>query len=1745
MLGKKEIKFFVCFIILLLILPVNVSAFVRIKPQLALISVSTDGYFSGAFTNAAGGPIRVTGVGGKIVGASSQCVGAPQYPREPIEVGENFMVELSGCAQGLSAHIGDPYSFSVRMDYEVELNEEKVVRVDGGTLRGPYEGESGKPVVTRPDEIVSYPTEEKVGKKALNLWFLLNPDLVIPLFLTIIIVFSLLVKHKKINFQTYKKKILTAIAFLILIFLLYSYYILNIEDFTSKQQTLLFSQKQFTQDSVVSFRVIALDSSTQNPLKDVKVSVKLKPIEGGLRASKEVYSGFTGPSGSAEVRFNLSEEWGEGEYEVSVTVGDDTLKEKIRVIRNSKILLTTDKPIYQPNQLIHIRALVLKPFNLKPYANRTIVFEVEDSKANKIFKKEVDTNKFGVSSTQLALADDINLGRYTIRAIFGDSVQEKKIDVKKYALPKFKIDFTSDKPYYLPDEEVNALISPHYFFGKSVANGQVDIRVLSYEIDFKEFQHIQGKTNEDGAFSFKVDLPSYFIGMPLEKGNTFVVFNITVTDATGNSESILRMLPVTRELILVEAFPESEKLKKNLENTVFVITSYPDGTPAETTLNVNGKTMKTNQLGIASFTTKPTSSAVYKLFIEAEDGKGRKTYVQKEFSSEGGTEHMILKSDKIVYNVGDTAVFNCIYSGMYGTKSVYIDLIKNKQTILTKAIDLENNRATLGVDLTQDMVGTLEVHCYKTLRSTDIVRDVKHIIVNEPKDLEVDVGTDKNVYLPGEDAKISLHVTGNEGGVQSAVGINIVDESAYALEELHPGFEKLYFILEKELMTPRYQIKIFSPYELVDRISRKESLNLTVIAPVPLVEAEKAAQVLIKVANLTSTDYDLKRDSYIQKTAEIMKTKQDYWSGLGNWIWRFIVWVFRTLLVLYAIYFLRGLYRIFKVGDKFWTFLIITLLLIITVIYSAENLSYKTRRSLNYNDYDEFLYLSGAVLIIISLIGIPSYNLREKHKKGYYLILVPLLLFPLFVVWQLGVFNLGGVTSTTSTGGIDESLLTQSTVISREAAEAEGKPYLRQFFPETLYFNPSVITDENGRADISLQMADSITTWRLNALASSLDGRLGSKTSGIRVFQDFFIDANLPRILTQGDEVWVPIALYNYLDEPQDVRLELTESDWFTLLDTNSKTITLKPNEVSVEFYHIKAERHGMHKITVYAYGDEMSDAISRQVEVEPYGEEVRSSVSGVLDEDVSEDIFIPEHAIDGTEKIMVKIYPGYFSQVVEGLDKILRMPFGCFEQTTSITYPNVLVLDYMKKTEQITPELQMRAEHFVSTGYQRLMNFETSTPGGFDWYGNPPPKLLLTAYGLLEFKDMSEVYNVDPDLIPRTQRWLASQQNRDGSWEPKQYLRFSRNMANSKLTSTCFVTWSLAHSGYTGGELNRGLSYIKGNMVYGDSADPYTLALCANALLENDEKDPTAKRILERLHEARVEDENNLTYWKSPDSQQGYETWTGSRDSMKDLETTALTSLAYMQAGYKPQTIYRILDYLVTKKDSYGTWSSTQATILSLKAFVHAAEHLKEMKFNATATIHLNGESVMAVRVDETTSDIVRFIDLGSETKKGSNKLKIKYEGDGNLYYQITGKYYSPWEKQKESSQPLKIEVEYSTKTLKINDLATIKTKITYTGLGTLKLVIVDLGIPPGFSIITEDLDNLKEAGIISRYDIAGRQLILYVQQLESNKSLNLSYRAKAMYPIKAHSPKSQVYEYYNPEVRDIAQPVELHVTS
>jgi uncharacterized protein YfaS (alpha-2-macroglobulin family) len=465
-------------------------------------------------------------------------------------------------------------------------------------------------------------------------------------------------------------------------------------------------------------------------------------------------------------------------------------------------------------------------------------------------------------------------------------------------------------------------------------------------------------------------------------------------------------------------------------------------------------------------------------------------------------------------------------------------------------------------------------------------------------------------------------------------------------------------------------------------------------------------------------------------------------------------------------------------------------------------------------------------------------------------------------------------------------------------------------------------------------------------------------------------------------------------------------------------------------------------------------------------------------------------------------------------------------------------VLDYMQTTGQANPELQMQAEKYVGTGYQRLLTFEV-IGGGFSLFGSAPADVFLTAYGLMEFNDMADVYPVDEALIERTAQWLLRQQQSDGAWADRGYSEHWQ--IGSPVATTAYIAWALSEAGYEdAAEVGRAISYIREFAL--QEKDAYSLALVANALAAYAPDDSMTTAVLDRLYEMRVE-EGGAIYW--PMSTASFMGATGESGS---LETTALAAYAFMRGSAHSDAVGGALGYLIQGKDSWGTWGTTQATILTLKALLLATEQQGEAEGPATLNISLNKEQTEEIVIDESNSDVVHLVtfDRGF-SPSGANRVQIELEGGGNLMYQVATRYYLPWdqvERMPEMEELITIDLSYDRTQLSVNDEVTVDVRVRLNEEGVVKMALIDLGVPPGFTVLAEDLSRLVEQRVIARYELTGRQIIVYLEDFSSETPLYFSYRLRARFPMRAQTPPTSVYDYYNPGDLTTRAPLEMTVS-
>jgi uncharacterized protein YfaS (alpha-2-macroglobulin family) len=694
-------------------------------------------------------------------------------------------------------------------------------------------------------------------------------------------------------------------------------------------------------------------------------------------------------------------------------------------------------------------------------------------------------------------------------------------------------------------------------------------------------------------------------------------------------------------------------------------------------------------------------------------------------------------------------------------------------------------------------------------------------------------------------------------------------------------------------------------------------------------------------------------------------------------------------------------------------------------------------------------------------------------------------------------------------------------------------PRVRRDFPETLVWHPELITDDHGKASLEIPLADSITTWRASIDGVSTAGKLGSLETPITVFQDFFVDLDLPESMSLGDQVSVPVTCYNYLKEAQDVRFTLAAGDWFKC-PREQLSVHLGPGEVKSVHFPIEVLRVGNHSLQVTAQGANIADAVEREIRVVPTGERIDHLKNDILKSELSDTFTIPAQTIPDSENHWLKVYPSRFSEVVEGLDSIFQAPYGCFEQTSSTTYPNVLVLDYMKQMGRLTPEIEIKARKYINAGYQRLLTFEVEG-GGFEWFGRPPANICLTAYGILEFTDMARVHPVDEAVTERARKWLFGQQNGDGSWS-----EINRGWTwQGRGSMTAFVAWALAESGDNSVNLDKALEYLRSHAE--ELSNTYAKALAANAFLARDRNDSFGRKLIGQLKEAAIVDDKGTTHWESS----GYSI-TYSHGSGMDTECTALCAMALMKAGSSPESVKQALTWISTHKFADGTLGSTQATILSLRALLQASRASLGQASESSVSVLLNGEKIETFQINKENSDVMKQIDLTKHLHAGENRLELRQTPAGELPVQLAGVCWLPAHSSTANTAPhqtdlLQIDLHYDRTTLAVNDLLKCSVTVKNNTAQKINMAIVDLGIPPGFDVETSAFESMQQEDRLAKFEVTGNQVILYLRELSNTTPLQFNYTLRAKYPLRVQTPPSAVYEYYQPQNRAESKPVVL----
>ncbi|MGE3808585.1 MAG: alpha-2-macroglobulin family protein, partial [Gemmataceae bacterium] len=394
---------------------------------------------------------------------------------------------------------------------------------------------------------------------------------------------------------------------------------------------------------------------------------------------------------------------------------------------------------------------------------------------------------------------------------------------------------------------------------------------------------------------------------------------------------------------------------------------------------------------------------------------------------------------------------------------------------------------------------------------------------------------------------------------------------------------------------------------------------------------------------------------------------------------------------------------------------------------------------------------------------------------------------------------------------------------------------VRTDFTETVLWQP-VLVLPGGKAEAVFDLNDSVTTFQVLAAGHTLDGRLGEVTYDLESRLPLVLDPKIPLEVTATDTLAIPVSIANNTDKDADLDIVISPSRLSLLGGVGRETLSVGAQKRDRRIYSFKPQIvEGEVALLVDGQGKNIrGDRIERTIKVVPDGFPVMGAKSDLLEGSAQHDLVLPATWIKGTLKYEVAVYPSTLADLQKGLEAMLREPHGCFEQTSTTNYPNLLILDYLKTTDQADPAVARRAQELIDKGYKRLTSFECKKRSGgnkegYEWFGGfAPPHEALTAYGLMQFRDMAAVYDVDQAMVDRTRDYLLARRDGKGGFERNRKALDTFGRAPENITNA-YIVYALTESSKTDDIAKELEALVKEAKT---SKDPYFLALVANSLI-------------------------------------------------------------------------------------------------------------------------------------------------------------------------------------------------------------------------------------------------------------------------------------------------------------------------
>ena len=551
---------------------------------------------------------------------------------------------------------------------------------------------------------------------------------------------------------------------------------------------------------------------------------------------------------------------------------------------------------------------------------------------------------------------------------------------------------------------------------------------------------------------------------------------------------------------------------------------------------------------------------------------------------------------------------------------------------------------------------------------------------------------------------------------------------------------------------------------------------------------------------------------------------------------------------------------------------------------------------------------------------------------------------------------------------------------------------VREYFPDTAYWNAVIETDASGQAVVTVTLPDTLTTWQVLVRGLTSHTWVGEAQIDVVTTQELLLRPVTPRFLVASDHVELAAIAQNNTDAELTGEVRLQASG--VLLDdpaSQAQAVTIPAGgQVRVSWWGTAQDVASADLLFSLQAGG-LSDAVrvaGGELPVLRYTAPQTFATSGTLTEggERLELVSLPVTFDPASGALDLELSPSLAAAMLQGLEVLEHYPYECTEQTLSRFLPNLEAYRAVQEFGLDAPDLEARLERTLNDGLTRLLS-QQNPDGSWGWWAGSSGNEYLTAYVLYGLSRVSQAgISVPNSAIQRAIEYLNTVRP-----------MLSQVGESWQLDRLAFEGYALGQAGQPNQNLLQGLFDRR------DELNPWAQALLALALQEIPSGGGQADTLLSDLQATALRSATGV-HWEL--GQPGWQNMTST------LSSSAMVIYALAQLEPASTLLPDAVNYLMAHRQADGAWGSTYESAWVMLAMAAVMRGTGELGGNFAFGASLNGASILSGHAGESTqlNPVTTSLPLSSLYPDAPNALTVLREaGSGRLYYTAALQVYRP----------------------------------------------------------------------------------------------------------------------------------------